>query len=71
MLILRVSEATTLLMSLTAVAMLADGRRVDMAYKTSISDINSLEIFFLLLRQHSLTESYLSFSVTLLSGAQG
>lgn len=38
MLILRVSEATTPLTSLTDVALLADGCRVDMAYKTSISE---------------------------------
>lgn len=37
--ILSVPDVTTLCMSLTDVAMLADGCRADLTYKTSISDI--------------------------------
>lgn len=37
--ILSVPDVTTLRMSLTDVAMLADGCRADLTYKTSISDI--------------------------------
>lgn len=55
---LRVSEATTLLVSLTDKAMVAH-----MGYKTSIS--NCLEtLHFLLVRQRSQTEPYLSFSMS-------
>jgi len=62
-LILKVSEATALLMSLADGAMRADGCRVDTAYKTSISETAWKYFIFLLLRLTSLTETYLTFFV--------